>query len=68
MAVFIPIFIFDRFDHLRSAVIASIVLTAFYWLVNLLSRGGKGMGDVKLAASVGLYTGYISALSVHLRK
>ncbi len=55
-----------RLDHLRSAVIASIMLSAFYWLVNLLSKGGMGMGDVKLAASIGLYTGYISALSVYV--
>ncbi len=55
-----------RLDHLRSAVIASIALSAFYWLVNLLSKGGMGMGDVKLAASIGLYTGYISALSVYV--
>jgi leader peptidase (prepilin peptidase)/N-methyltransferase len=49
-----------RFGHLRSAVIASVLLSAFYWLVNLLSKGGMGMGDVKLAASIGLYAGYIS--------
>ena len=56
----------DRLGHLRSAVIASVLLSAFYWFVNLLSKGGMGMGDVKLAASIGLYTGYTSALSVYV--
>jgi leader peptidase (prepilin peptidase)/N-methyltransferase len=55
-----------RFGHLRSAVIASVLLSAFYWLVNLLSKGGMGMGDVKLAASIGLFAGYISALCVYV--
>lgn len=56
----------NRLEHLRSAIIASIALSGFYYLVNLLSKGGMGMGDVKLAASIGLYTGYISALSVYV--
>ena len=55
-----------RLGHLRSAIIASVLLSAFYWVVNLLSKGGMGMGDVKLAASIGLYTGYISALCVYV--
>lgn len=56
----------NRLGHLRSALFASILLSAFFWLVNLLSKGGMGMGDVKLAASIGLYAGYISALSVYI--
>lgn len=55
-----------RLGNLRSAIIASFMLSAFFWLVNLLSKGGMGMGDVKLAASIGLYVGYISALSVYV--
>ncbi len=55
-----------RFNHLRSALLASLILGAFYWAVNVLSKGGMGMGDVKLAASIGLYVGYISALSVYV--
>ena len=55
-----------RLGHLRSAIFAAILLSAFFWLVNLLSKGGMGMGDVKLAASIGLYAGYISALSVYV--
>ena len=55
-----------RWEHLRSALISSIALSAFFWLVNLISKGGMGMGDVKLAASIGLYMGYISALSVYV--
>ncbi len=59
-------FMNHHFEHLRSALIASILYSAFFWLVNLLSKGGMGMGDVKLAASIGLYVGYISAISVYI--
>jgi leader peptidase (prepilin peptidase)/N-methyltransferase len=52
--------------QLHNAFIASIVLGAFYWIVNLLSKGGMGMGDVKLATSIGLFTGYTSALAVYV--
>ena len=43
------------------ALLASATLTLFYFLTMILSRGGMGFGDVKLAASIGLYTGFISA-------
>ena len=56
----------QRLDHFRAAVIASFVLSTLYLLLHLLSKGGMGMGDVKLAAAIGLYTGYISALAVYV--
>ena len=55
-----------RLGNLRGAIFASLMLSAFYGIVNLLSKGGMGMGDVKLAASIGLYAGYISSLSVYV--
>lgn len=47
----------DR-DALRGAAIGAIGLSAFYLFLNIVSRGGMGMGDVKLALTIGLLTGY----------
>jgi leader peptidase (prepilin peptidase)/N-methyltransferase len=43
---------------LLQAVLAGIGLVAFYSLLALASRGGMGMGDVKLAASLGTALGW----------
>jgi leader peptidase (prepilin peptidase) / N-methyltransferase len=51
-------------DRIKMAVISSVALTFFYFLLNIISRGGMGMGDVKLAASIGLILGYINGSSV----
>ncbi len=56
----------DRLNRLQDAVFASIVLGALFLIASLLSKGGMGMGDVKLALSIGLYTGYTSAISVYV--
>lgn len=45
---------------LLRAAVAGIGLVAFYGLIALGSRGGLGMGDVKLAASLGTALGWIS--------
>ncbi|MBX3098887.1 MAG: prepilin peptidase [Salinibacterium sp.] len=41
------------------ALVGAVVLCGFYLLLALLSPGGMGMGDVKLAALVGLFAGYL---------
>ncbi|MBD1537473.1 prepilin peptidase [Arthrobacter sp. S13_S34] len=45
-------------DLLR-AVLGAIIFFAGYLLLGLISPGAIGMGDVKLAAPVGLYLGYL---------
>ena len=45
-------------DFLRS-VLGALILFAGYLILGLISPGGIGMGDVKLAAPVGLYLGYL---------
>jgi leader peptidase (prepilin peptidase)/N-methyltransferase len=50
-----------KIHFLAIALLSSAALTLFYFLTMILSRGGMGFGDVKLAASIGLYTGFISA-------
>ncbi|TLM85716.1 prepilin peptidase [Pseudarthrobacter sp. NamE2] len=46
-------------DNLLRAVLGAAILFAGYLLLGLISPGGIGMGDVKLAAPVGLYLGYL---------
>jgi len=52
--------IFSRqFDDLLRAALGALILFAGYLILGLISPGGIGMGDVKLAAPVGLYLGYL---------
>ncbi|MDF2049764.1 prepilin peptidase [Arthrobacter sp. Cr_A7] len=46
-------------DDLIRAVLGAFILFAGYLILGLISPGGIGMGDVKLAAPVGLYLGYL---------
>lgn len=46
-------------DDLLRAVLGALILFAGYLILGLISPGGIGMGDVKLAAPVGLYLGYL---------
>ncbi|WP_373461305.1 prepilin peptidase [Arthrobacter sp. B1I2] len=52
--------LFDkRADDLLRAALGAVILFAGYLILGLISPGGIGMGDVKLAAPVGLYLGYL---------
>lgn len=46
-------------DDVLRAVLGAVILFASYLILGLISPGGIGMGDVKLAAPVGLYLGYL---------
>lgn len=46
-------------DDFLRAVLGAVILFAAYLILGLISPGGIGMGDVKLAAPVGLYLGYL---------
>ncbi|WAJ31729.1 prepilin peptidase [Arthrobacter sp. FX8] len=46
-------------DDLLRAVLGAVILFVAYLVLGLISPGGIGMGDVKLAAPVGLYLGYL---------
>lgn len=46
-------------DDLLRAVLGAVTLFASYLILGLISPGGIGLGDVKLAAPVGLYLGYL---------
>jgi Flp pilus assembly protein protease CpaA len=44
--------------HWESTALVSIAVLAFYLTVNVVTRGGLGMGDVKFAAALALALGY----------
>lgn len=46
-------------SDLLRAVIAAAILFITYLILAIISPGGIGMGDVKLAAPLGLYLGYL---------
>ena len=46
-------------DNLLRAVLGAVILFLGYLILGLISPRGIGMGDVKLAAPVGLYLGYL---------
>lgn len=46
-------------DNFARALVGAAILFAIYLILALISPGGIGMGDVKLAAPVGLYLGYL---------
>lgn len=46
-------------ENLLRAVAGAVILFVLYLFLALTSRNGLGMGDVKLAAPLGLYLGYL---------
>jgi len=45
--------------QLARALAGAVILFFFYFILALISPSGLGMGDVKLAASLGLYLGHL---------
>jgi leader peptidase (prepilin peptidase)/N-methyltransferase len=45
--------------QLARALAGALILFFFYFILALISPSGLGMGDVKLAAPLGLYLGYL---------
>jgi len=60
LVLFLPPGLLDKqADNLLRAALGALILFAGYLILGLISPGGIGMGDVKLAAPVGLYLGYL---------
>lgn len=59
MLLFSPGMINHQIDNLFRAALGAVILFLGYLILGLISPGGIGMGDVKLAAPVGLYLGYL---------
>ncbi|MEU9830667.1 prepilin peptidase [Streptosporangium sp. NPDC048047] len=49
----------DRWDDLLRAGLGGLALTAFYLLLFLVNPAGMGLGDVKLAAGLGVALGWL---------
>lgn len=49
----------SQWAELLRAVVSAAILFVIYLILALISPGGIGMGDVKLAGPVGLYLGYL---------
>ncbi|NOJ62714.1 MULTISPECIES: prepilin peptidase [unclassified Arthrobacter] len=47
-----------EWDRLVGAIVGGLAMFALYLVLALVSPGGLGMGDVKLAGVLGLYGGY----------
>ena len=47
-----------HFDRLIPSLVGSLALPAFYLALLIISRGGMGMGDVKLSAGIGVVSGF----------
>ncbi len=49
---------------LAQASAGTLVSGGTFWLLNVITRGGVGFGDVKLASLVGLAAGSVSLITV----
>jgi leader peptidase (prepilin peptidase)/N-methyltransferase len=60
LVLFLMSGVFDKqADNLLRAVLGAVILFLGYLILGLISPRGIGMGDVKLAAPVGLFLGYL---------
>jgi leader peptidase (prepilin peptidase)/N-methyltransferase len=59
LLLFMPATFSQQADDMLRAVLGAAILLAGYLILSLISPSGIGMGDVKLAAPVGLYLGYL---------
>jgi len=53
-----------HYGRLVPSLIGSISLVILYLAIMIISRGGMGMGDVKLSASLGLISGFFGVRAV----
>jgi leader peptidase (prepilin peptidase)/N-methyltransferase len=47
-----------------ESLVSGLAAAAVFWVLNLITRGGMGLGDVKLAAGIGLVLGFGPAWQV----
>ena len=65
-SLFIQAFNEKNFTNLKGALIQSFALAFFYFFIRVISRGGMGIGDVKLAFPIGLISGYFGKYMVYI--
>lgn len=59
LLLLIPGLLNNPAHNLLRALLGAVILFASYLVLGLISPGAIGMGDVKLAAPIGLYLGYL---------
>ncbi|MGX5715247.1 prepilin peptidase [Arthrobacter sp. MAHUQ-56] len=59
LLLLLPLFSGQPPEGTLRGLLGAVILFAGYLVLGLISPGGIGMGDVKLAAPVGLYLGYL---------
>ncbi len=59
LLLLLPAFFNNQAADLARALAGCVILFAAYLILALISPAGIGMGDVKLAAPIGLYLGYL---------
>nr|WP_274707975.1 A24 family peptidase [Arthrobacter sp. H16F315] len=55
----VPAGVTGEAGNLLRGAVGAVILFVFYLFLALTSKNGLGMGDVKLAAPLGLYLGYL---------
>ena len=58
IVILLDAFVGHHFDRLIPSLVGALALPAFYIALMIISRGGMGMGDVKLSAGIGLVSGF----------
>jgi leader peptidase (prepilin peptidase)/N-methyltransferase len=58
ITIVVDAFVGRHFDRLIPSLVGALALPAFYLALMIISRGGMGMGDVKLSAAIGLVSGF----------
>ena len=58
LVILVDAFAGKHFDRLIPSLVGSLALPAFYLALLIISRGGMGMGDVKLSAGIGVVSGF----------
>ena len=58
IVIVVDAFVGKHFDRLIPSLVGSLALPAFYLALLIISRGGMGMGDVKLSAGIGVVSGF----------
>jgi leader peptidase (prepilin peptidase)/N-methyltransferase len=56
--------IHHHYSRLIPTLIGALALPAFYLALMIISRGGMGMGDVKLAIGIGMVSGFFGVRTV----
>lgn len=59
LLLLLPLIFAKQSDDLFRGALGAVILFVAYMILGLISPGSIGMGDVKLAAPVGLYLGYL---------